>query len=66
VIVDCAVYRDGVRLAGDRTPESVAAELATPPPDEPEPGGADHDPAEWRAPGTPRVRLGGPGRPAQL
>ena len=46
MIVDCAVYRDGVRLAGDRTPESVAAELATPPPDEPEPGGADHDPAE--------------------
>ena len=50
MIVDCAVYRDGVRLAGDRTPESVAAELATPPPDEPEPGGADHDPAEGERP----------------
>lgn len=43
MIVDCAVYRDGIRLKGDRTPESVAAELATPPPDEHEPGGADHD-----------------------
>ena len=46
MIVDCAVYRDGVRLGGDRTPESVAGELSTPPPDEHEPGGAGHDPAE--------------------
>ena len=50
MIVDCAVYRDGVRLTGDRTPESVAKELSTPPPDEHEPGGADHDPDEGGSP----------------
>ena len=59
MIVDCAVYRDGVRLGGDRTPESVAGELSTPPPDEHEPGGAGHDPAEGGYPACPLYTLTG-------